>query len=250
MSRMQVEVDVHESLVNKIKAGQKAIVRVDAFPEYSLEGTVKSVGQLANSQWFSASKNYEVMVTIDSFPADVRLKPGMTAEVEIKIGTYNDVVAVPVSAVTEHFQRSYAYVERGNTFVRQPVEIGRTTTSFVEITKGLTPGDTVAMDAYQRGLAEFGDAERQLQGDTKSSDGQPATAVAETTASDVATEPAAAATAAAAPATEATIVETPASADSASADSADHDATNPPSETAPAATPSDAASGSDAPSNQ
>lgn len=53
------------------------------------------------------------------------------------------------------------YVKSGNEIVRQPVEIGRTTNSFVEVTNGLNGNEELALDAYQRGLLEFGDAEKQ-----------------------------------------------------------------------------------------
>lgn len=49
MTRMQVKVNIHESLIKKIKAGQRAEVRIDAFPNVVFVGTVKSVSQLADS---------------------------------------------------------------------------------------------------------------------------------------------------------------------------------------------------------
>jgi len=160
MSRMQVKVNVHESTINKIKKGQKASIRIDAYPDRTFEGTVEKIAQLASSSWYSETKNYEAVVKIDSFPDDVDLKPGMTAEVEIEAGMYLDVLAIPVNAVTEHFNQSYVYVRNGNKFIRQQVKIGRSTNSFVEITEGLADSDVVAMDAYYRGMQEFGDAER------------------------------------------------------------------------------------------
>ena len=168
MTRMQVAVNVHESVVNKVKKDQKVIVRIDAFPEVVFDGTVQRVGQLANSGWMASTKNYRVIVTIDEIPEGVQLKPGYTAESEILVGTYHDVIAVPVNALTEHFQQTYAYIVTNNDVERRKVKTGRSTTSFVEVVEGLDVGDQLALDVYQRGLEDFGEAERQAEETKKS----------------------------------------------------------------------------------
>ncbi len=168
MSRMQVAVNVHESVVNKVKKDQKVSVRIDAFPEMVFDGTVERVAQLANSGWNASTKNYRVIVTIDSIPEGILLKPGMTAETEILVGTYENIIAVPVNTLTEHFQQTYAYLINGKGVERQRVKTGRSTTSFVEVTEGIDIGDKLALDAYQRGLADFGEAERQAEETKKS----------------------------------------------------------------------------------
>ncbi len=163
MTKMQVTANVHESVINKVKEKQAAIIRVDAYPDQVFNGTVQSVSQLASSAYFSEAKAYQVLILIDQIPENVRLKPGMTTEVEIFVGSYEDIVAIPINSVTEHFQTSYAYAQRGSKFDRRVVEIGRTTQSFVEIKSGLEPNDVVALDAHQRGIADFGEEERTMQ---------------------------------------------------------------------------------------
>jgi RND family efflux transporter MFP subunit len=159
MAKMQVKVQVHESVINKVKAEQMVNVRVDAFPDVVFTGKVLSVAELATSS-FSDAKNYDAVVLIEKIPEGVAAKPGMTAQVEILIGEYADIVALPVTAVTEHFKQSYAYVVNGLNVERRAVSVGRTTHSFVEIKSGLEAGEVVALDAYQRGLADFASAER------------------------------------------------------------------------------------------
>ncbi len=163
MTKMQVTTNVHESVINKVKEKQAAIVRVDAYPDQVFNGTVQSVSQLASSSYRSEAKVYQVLILIDQIPDNVRLKPGMTTEVEVLVGTYEDIVAIPINSVTEHFQMSYAYAQVGTKFERRVVEIGRTTQSFVEIKSGLEPNEIVALDAHQRGIADFGEEERSLQ---------------------------------------------------------------------------------------
>ena len=163
MDRMQVKVGVHETLVSKVKPGQKAVIKVDAFPGSDLSGTVKSVSPLSASTRWEPSNNYQVIVTIISFPKKYKLKPGMTAEVEIVVGKYADVIAVPVQAVTTHSNQKYVFVEDSTgEFVSKSVKTGESNVSFVAIEEGLENESVVALDAYQRGLKEFDSQDQQL----------------------------------------------------------------------------------------
>ena len=165
MAKMQVKVQIHESVINKVKTEQLANVRVDAFPDVVFTGKVISVASLATSS-FSDAKNYDAVVLIEKIPEDVAAKPGMTAQVEVFIGEYADIIALPVTAVTEHFRQSYVYVVKGSNVERRAVAVGRSTHSFVEIKSGLEAGDVVALDAYQRGLADFASAEQEAESKT------------------------------------------------------------------------------------
>ncbi len=189
MTKMQVTTNVHESVINKVKEKQAAIVRVDAYPDQVFNGTVQSVSQLASSSYRSEAKVYQVLILIDQIPDNVRLKPGMTTEVEVLVGTYEDIVAIPINSVTEHFQMSYAYAQIGTKFERRVVEIGRTTQSFVEIKSGLEPNEIVALDAHQRGIADFGEEERSLQRPTPKPKANEVTTVAAPADSKPTSEP-------------------------------------------------------------
>ncbi len=161
MANMQVRVNIHESVINRVKAGQVAAIRLDAFSDIKLKGKVTFVAELAASS-YSNTKNYDALVFIEDIPTNLALKPGMTAEVEIMVGTYENIVAVPVGAITEHFQQSYCYLDKGSKYDRRAVKTGRMTHSFVEVLEGLNPGDKIALDAYQRGTADFAAAEREV----------------------------------------------------------------------------------------
>jgi HlyD family secretion protein len=112
---------------------------------------------------YSSVQNYETIILIDELPPGLAIKPGMTAEVDILVGTYKDVISVPVGAITEHFERSYVYPVSGATNEPRVVKTGRSTHSFVEITEGLKEGDVVALDAYQLGIRDFAGTEQEAQ---------------------------------------------------------------------------------------
>ena len=158
MRQMQVEVGIHESLVSKVKPKQPAAIRIDSYPGIPFLGSVKSVAPLAESGYGISVKNYKTVITIDDFPEDVALKPGMTAQVELLIGYYPDVVVVPVQAVASHNDNKYVYLKSSDgEFKRTQVEAGKSNISFLEVTEGLAEGDEVALDAFQRAANDFGD---------------------------------------------------------------------------------------------
>lgn len=100
LRRMKVEADVDETDVAAIRLGQSATVKVDALPDTTLAGRV---AEIANSPKVSElgtqeqQTNFVVDVMIDNPPP--ALRPGMTADVEIKTATKPHVLTVPIQAV-------------------------------------------------------------------------------------------------------------------------------------------------------
>jgi HlyD family secretion protein len=159
MSSMQVKVNVHESVVKKVKPNQKAIIRVDAFPNLAIQGTIKKVSPLADSSNFWSSggvKEYTTYVTVDSMPSE-ELRPGMTAEVEIQVGKYPDVLLVPVQAVTQKGRTHYAFRQNGeDAYEAREIQVGESNSKYIQIKSGLAEGDRIALDARIRALKLFG----------------------------------------------------------------------------------------------
>jgi RND family efflux transporter MFP subunit len=157
MTRMQVKVNIHESLIKKIKAGQKAEVRIDAFPNVVFVGTVKSVSQLADSTrpWMTGGvKEYTTIVTLDSI-SGYEIKPGMTAEARILVNDLKNVLVVPVQSIAEHQGEFFTYVDEPGGIQRRKVKVGENNEKLVEVLEGLKEGDQVALDARIRAAAEF-----------------------------------------------------------------------------------------------
>jgi RND family efflux transporter MFP subunit len=176
MTRMQVKVNIHESLIKKIKAGQKAEVRIDAFPNIVFIGTVKSVSQLADSSrpWMTGGvKEYTTIVTLDDI-LGYELKPGMTAESRILVNDLKNVLVVPVQAVAEHKGDFYAFVDDPGGIKIRKVKVGENNEKLVEILDGLKEGENVALDARTRAAAEFKtDETKQTPGEAKSDTNSP-----------------------------------------------------------------------------
>lgn len=162
LSSMQVKVNIHESLIKKIKPGQFAEIRVDAFPSIVIVGKVKTVSQLADSNrgWMSGGvKEYTTVVGIEKMPKE-ELRPGMTSEVKILVGELSNVLMIPVQAVAQHKGKFYAFVISPKGTERREVTAGDTNEFQIQIVSGLKEGETVALDARARVAAEFKDEEK------------------------------------------------------------------------------------------
>ncbi len=157
MTRMQVKVNIHESLIKKIKPGQTAEIRIESFPSIVFRGTVKTVSQLADSTrpWLTGGvKQYPTVVELDTLEGQ-DLKPGMTAETRIIVGVLNDVLVAPITAIAEHKGAYFAFVVKPDRIERRPVKIGENNESHVQILEGLAVGEVVALDARTRAGVEF-----------------------------------------------------------------------------------------------
>ncbi len=95
LTKMQIDTNVDESDIGRTKAGQEVTFTVDAYPEKSFAGKVI---QVRNSPIVTQNVvTYDVVVQVDN--KDLSLKPGMTANVSIRIKDFKDVLKIPNAAL-------------------------------------------------------------------------------------------------------------------------------------------------------
>jgi HlyD family secretion protein len=141
LSKMRVDVEVHEAKVDKIRVGMKARVRVQG---REFTGEVTAVANRPESSWYSTIKKYLVQVRIDGNTEELR--PGFTAEAEIIVADLVDVIAVPVAAVIEQEGRFVCAVRRGDAVERREVSLGQGNDRLVEIVSGLEEGEVLLLN--------------------------------------------------------------------------------------------------------
>jgi len=149
-NKMRVRAKVNESKVGQVQVGQKASIRVDAFPSKILIGTVTEVTAIPAPAAGPSSdiKVYYANVAIDSGGFD-GLRPGMSAEVSLFIDAHRDATRVPIQSVRWVDRVPFAALATtpdGSTYRWQPVEIGLMNNAFAEIRSGLRNGDRVIAD--------------------------------------------------------------------------------------------------------
>lgn len=146
LTRMSVNVKIHETYIKKITKGQKARITVDAFADKVLTGEITKVGVLPDSQnrWMNPDlKVYAVTIAIEGTHDWV--KPGMSSKVEVMVKRLDDVVQVPVQAVSLNEGKQVCYVAGGMKPERREVEIGEFTDEFIEVKHGIKEGERVLL---------------------------------------------------------------------------------------------------------
>ena len=157
LTDMCVIADIDEADIGGVKEGQRVTFTVDAFPEDQFEGSVTQVRQQATTE--SNVVTYEVVISARN--NDLKLKPGLTANVTIFILEKNDVLVVPSKALrfmpNEALLKEGQTIEdveaprklwtlEGNKFKAHKVETGNTNGMLTEITGGISAGTEVLVD--------------------------------------------------------------------------------------------------------
>ena len=157
LTNMRVIADIDEADIGGVKEGQRVSFTVDAFPDDNFEGQVTQVRQQATTE--SNVVTYEVVISAPN--KDLKLKPGLTANVTIYTLEKNDVLAAPAKAL--RFQPNEAFLQKGETiddcegdhkvwtkegtvFKAHKVEIGTTNGIMTEIVSGIKEGTEVLTD--------------------------------------------------------------------------------------------------------
>jgi len=139
MSKMQIETQVDESDIGKIKAGQKVTFTVDAYPTKIFTGVVSNVSQKATV--VSNVVYYKVLVGVNA--TDNLLKPTMTARVSINMDESKNALFVPLAAVKANNGQQYVMVVHNGKTQNTPVTTGIIGDNKIEIVNGLTEDDQV-----------------------------------------------------------------------------------------------------------
>ena len=146
MASIEVEVDVNESYIARVKPRQKVIATLDAYPEWQIPGKVRTVIPTADRQ----KATVKVRVTFDQL--DPKILPDMGVKVaflnENSEAEKNRPAArslVPKSAVREEDGRQVVLVVHDGKLERRAVSLGAQLNNDVEIIAGVSPGDSVVV---------------------------------------------------------------------------------------------------------
>jgi HlyD family secretion protein len=185
MSVITSEVKVDETDIVNVRLGQPADVTIDAIPHKVFHGVVSEIGDnaivrstgVATSQATSTSeeaKDFKVVVTLTDPPPDLR--PGLSSTAKITTATRNDVVSIPIQALTVRTRADLipkddkssvqaasvpadasklkeevqgVFVIRSKKAMFVPVDTGISGTTDIEVTKGVQDGDEVITGSYK-----------------------------------------------------------------------------------------------------
>nr|WP_294857962.1 efflux RND transporter periplasmic adaptor subunit [Prevotella sp.] len=174
LTNMQVVANVDEADIGNVKEGDRVTFTVDAYPDDTFEGTVKQVRLEATTT--NNVVTYEVVISAPN--TDLKLKPGLTANVTIYTQERSGVLAVANKAlrftptketvgkdmkIVDCKGKNKVWTLNGNTLTAHPVTIGQSDGINTEITKGLKQGDKIVTEIVVN-VPEEEDAPQQSQG--------------------------------------------------------------------------------------
>ena len=157
LTQMQVVADVDEADIGEVKEGQRVNFNVDAYPGVTFEGEITQVRQEATTT--SNVVTYEVVINAPN--PDLKLKPGMTANVTIFIVDKQNVLCVsnkalkfsprppfvsPEDVINDCDAKDKLWIREANTFTAKAVNVGSTNGTITEVS-GIAEGTVVVEEA-------------------------------------------------------------------------------------------------------
>jgi HlyD family secretion protein len=145
-SEMVAAVRVNEALAGRVRQGQQVSVRVDAAGGAVFDGTVESIGVMAETGGWRDPNLREYTVRIGLQPIEgVSLKPAMRCEGRITLDVVKDAISIPVQGVFNEGPVQFVYTQEGGRWVKTPVRVGRRSDTQAEIRAGLAAGTIILL---------------------------------------------------------------------------------------------------------
>lgn len=144
MDSLQVEADVSEANLGKVRAGQPCEILLDALPEARFRGVLHTIVPTADRSKGS------VLVKVRFLDTDKRILPEMSAKVaflerEVQPGEGKPRVALPPTSIVKRDGKDVVFVVTGDKVVQTPVTVGAKLGDMVEVVSGVKAGERIAV---------------------------------------------------------------------------------------------------------
>lgn len=177
LTQMRVIADVDEADIGQVEEGQNVKFQVDAYPEDVFEGKVTQIRLEATTT--SNVVTYEVVIS--AYNPDLKLKPGLTANVTIYTLERNNVLTIPSKAlrfipdeeileslnltvenpsIEAPMGKRVVWQKNGNMLVPKIITVGTSGLNVIEVVEGLGDGDEIALELSSNAVVSNGSVER------------------------------------------------------------------------------------------
>jgi RND family efflux transporter MFP subunit len=146
MSSLEIEVDVNEAFIQRVRADQAVVATLQAYPDWKIPGHVITTVPSADRQ----KATVKVRIAFDQL-GDPRILPDMGVKVSFQAAADGDAaarqgLAVPERAVRREGDATVVFVLRGDRVERRAVTVGGTTGDGAALVSGLRSGDHIVVD--------------------------------------------------------------------------------------------------------
>ncbi len=136
-SKVRVALDVPEKYTGQVFLGQRATIKVDAFPDRTFSGKVYKISPVVDP----SSRNAAIEVLVDN--ADGRLKSGMFAEARLIVASRGNALSVPTAALVSEDGKDYVFEPMADGLARKvPVRVGIRTDNYSQVS-GIKEGQEI-----------------------------------------------------------------------------------------------------------
>jgi len=152
LNEMIVKANINEVDVGKLQKGQKVKIGFDAIRGKVYQGKVKRISPSGTEE-----ANLVIYpVEVEILDSDARIRPGMTADLDIIIGEAENVICIPKQAVINREGKTMVLLREKGKVVQRPVIIGLEDNVNIEIKSGVAEGDTLLISGGQEALGSGG----------------------------------------------------------------------------------------------
>ncbi len=147
-SSMVINAAVNQVDVERIRIGQRAKIKFDAYPSLELRGHVTAIGAMTKTGGQRASFFKEVPIFVKLDEIDPRVIPDLSVSADIVLSAENEVPVVPRAAIFGDSTGSepYVLVRSNGTFEKRTVTLGLLNNTHAAVRSGLNPGDVIALE--------------------------------------------------------------------------------------------------------
>jgi RND family efflux transporter MFP subunit len=145
LSTLRVNFRLEEIDRGRVREDLECRIRVDAVPDAQLTGKIEWLSPIATLVFrrIPPDKNFPALATIDKL--DPRLRPGMSATVDVVVERQRNVIVIPLKASFQVDGKPTVFVKRGTSFRPQPIEVSSRNSTEIVVTSGLEGGEEIAL---------------------------------------------------------------------------------------------------------
>jgi len=145
MASNEIEVDVNENYIARVKPGQEVTAVLDAYPDWKIPSHVRTIIPTADRQ----KATVEVRIAFDKLDPrilpDMGVKVSFLGEKEKQEEKTQAGVMVPLNAVRDEVGQKIVFVVKGDHVERHAVKVGATNSAQAQVLAGLSRGDTIVV---------------------------------------------------------------------------------------------------------
>jgi HlyD family secretion protein len=142
LNDMIVNAHINQADVIRLQQGREVDIQAESVAGVKMKGVVERIAPQAVIK--NGIKGFSVRIAIKSI--DARVRPGMSAILNIPVSSADNVLAVPLAAVFSENGERFVFVKTEEKTERRPVVIGVADYAYAEVIEGLTAGEIVALD--------------------------------------------------------------------------------------------------------